>query len=54
MNNVAHHTPSDEADAAAVRELFQEILDGWNAGRGPRFAAPFTNPCDFIAFDGTH
>ena len=49
MNSVADHTPSDEAVAAAVRELFQEILDGWNAGSGQRFAAPFTDPCDFIA-----
>jgi uncharacterized protein (TIGR02246 family) len=41
-------------DEAAIQALFQEFLDGWNDGSGERYAAPFTDPCDFIAFDGTH
>ncbi len=42
-----------EADEAAVRALFAQVLDGWNQGNGASFAAPFTDSADFIAFDGT-
>ncbi|MGH3764039.1 MAG: SgcJ/EcaC family oxidoreductase [Pseudonocardiaceae bacterium] len=41
-------------DDAAVRALFDQTLDAWNRGDGAAFAAPFTDPVDFIAFDGTH
>jgi uncharacterized protein (TIGR02246 family) len=43
-----------DADTSAVQDLFRAVLEGWNTGSGERFAAPFTDPCDFIAFDGTH
>jgi uncharacterized protein (TIGR02246 family) len=43
--------PSDEI---AVRALYTQLMDGWNAGSGEAFAAPFAEACDFIAFDGTH
>jgi uncharacterized protein (TIGR02246 family) len=42
--------PSDEI---AVRTLYTHLMDGWNAGSGEAFAAPFAEACDFIAFDGT-
>jgi uncharacterized protein (TIGR02246 family) len=42
------------ADEAAVRALFQQLLDGWNRGSGDDFAAPFAEDADFVAFDGTH
>lgn len=42
--------PSDEI---AVRALYGQLMDGWNAGSGEAFAAPFAEACDFIAFDGT-
>lgn len=40
-------------DETKVRTLFRQFLDGWNAGDGKAFAAPFTQQIDFIGFDGT-
>jgi uncharacterized protein (TIGR02246 family) len=40
-------------DEAAIRSLYQQMLEGWNKGSGEAFAAPFTEEADFIAFDGT-
>jgi uncharacterized protein (TIGR02246 family) len=41
-------------DEAAVRVLYQELMDGWNKGSGVSFAAPFAEDGDLIGFDGTH
>src|SRR5215212_11549223 len=45
---------NDSADEAAVRALYQQLMDGWNQGSGPAFAAVFTEDGDLVAFDGTH
>jgi len=29
-------------DEAAIRALFQQKIDGWNAGNGNAFAGPYT------------
>jgi uncharacterized protein (TIGR02246 family) len=42
------------ADEAAVRALYQQMMDGWTQGSGQAFSAPFDDDGDFIAFDGTH
>ena len=42
------------ADEAAVRGLYQELMDGWNRSSGAAFAAPFAEDGDLVAFDGTH
>jgi uncharacterized protein (TIGR02246 family) len=42
------------ADDAAVRALYQQLMDGWNRGSGADFAAAFTDDGDLVAFDGTH
>src|SRR3712207_8655543 len=42
------------ADEAAVRNLYRQLLDGWNNGSGDAFAAVFTEGGDLVAFDGTH
>ena len=42
------------ADGAAVRALYQQMMDGWNEGSGDAFAAPFEENGDQVAFDGTH
>jgi len=47
-------TPSGDADEAAVRALYEELMGGWNEGSGARFAAAFTEDGDLIAFDGTY
>lgn len=41
-------------DEAAVRALYQQMMDAWNVGSGEAFAAVFTEDGDLIAFDGTH
>jgi uncharacterized protein (TIGR02246 family) len=38
----------------AIRELYQQMIDGWNAGKGDAFAAPYADDSDFIGFDGTY
>ena len=47
----ANHSREEEA---AVRALYQELMDGWNQGSGAAFAAVFTEDGDLVAFDGTH
>ena len=41
-------------DEAAVRTLYQQLMDGWNQGSGTAFAVAFTEDGDLVAFDGTH
>jgi uncharacterized protein (TIGR02246 family) len=43
-----------DTDEAAVRALYQQLIDGWNAGSSECFAAPFTADGDLVAFDGLH
>jgi uncharacterized protein (TIGR02246 family) len=45
---------NDSTDEAAVRALYQQLMDGWNQGSGDAFAAVFTEDGDLVAFDGTH
>lgn len=45
---------TNTADESAVRELYQQALDGWNRGSAKAFGAPFTEDAQFVAFDGTH
>jgi uncharacterized protein (TIGR02246 family) len=45
---------NDSADEAAIRALYQQLMDGWNQGSGDAFAAVFTEDGDLIGFDGTH
>jgi uncharacterized protein (TIGR02246 family) len=41
-------------DEAAVRDLYRQLMDGWNQGSGAAFASVFTKNGDLIGFDGTH
>jgi uncharacterized protein (TIGR02246 family) len=47
-------TANHSADEAAVRALYQQVMDGWNQGSGAAFAAAFTEDGDLVGFDGTH
>ena len=42
------------ADEVAVRALYDQLVAGWNAGDGTRFAAAFADDGELVAFDGTH
>jgi uncharacterized protein (TIGR02246 family) len=45
---------SRSADEAAIRALYQQLMDGWNKGSGEAFAAPFAEDGDLVGMDGTH
>ena len=47
-------TVNHAADEVAVRDLYRELMDGWNRGSGEAFAAVFAEDGDLVAFDGTH
>jgi len=49
-----HETTTSLADEAAMRGLYQQLMDGWNRGSGDAFAAVFMEDGDLVAFDGTH
>src|SRR5215212_3197883 len=53
-NDHADHSVNHSRDEAAVRALYQELMDGWNLGSGDAFAAVFTEDGDLMGFDGTH
>lgn len=46
-------TNATDADEAAVRGLFGQMIEGWNRGSGVEFAAAFAEDGDLVAFDGT-
>lgn len=46
--------PASFNDEAAVRALYEQVMEGWNQGSAEAFAAPFAEDSDFIAFDGSH
>jgi uncharacterized protein (TIGR02246 family) len=54
MNQNSHTLPSATDDKAAIRSLYQQLMDGWNAASGYAFAAPFEEDGDLVGFDGTH
>jgi uncharacterized protein (TIGR02246 family) len=53
-NDHADHSVNHSDDEAAVRALYQQLMDGWNQGSGAAFAAVFAEDGDLVAFDGTH
>jgi uncharacterized protein (TIGR02246 family) len=54
MNQNSQTVSSAAADEAAIRALYQQVMDGWNAASGDAFAAPFEEDGDLVGFDGTH
>jgi uncharacterized protein (TIGR02246 family) len=47
-------TTGRQTDEEAVRDLYRQLMDGWNRGSGEDFAAVFTEDGDLVAYDGTH
>jgi uncharacterized protein (TIGR02246 family) len=54
MNSQTAPLPSPPPDEAAVRALYQQLMEAWNEGSGEAYAAPFAADGDLIGFDGTH
>jgi uncharacterized protein (TIGR02246 family) len=44
---------SNSADEAAIRELYQQLLAGWNRRKAHEFAALFAGDGNVIGFDGS-
>jgi uncharacterized protein (TIGR02246 family) len=40
------------ADEAAIRQIVQQLQDGWNAHDGKAFAAPFAADADYVVING--
>ncbi|MCL4301233.1 MAG: SgcJ/EcaC family oxidoreductase [Anaerolineae bacterium] len=47
-------TTVNAVDVAAIRALYQQLMDGWNKGSAEAFAASFAEEGHLIGFDGTH
>ena len=46
-------TPQNSStDEAAIRQVVQQVEDGWNAHDGKAFAAPFALDADYIVVNG--
>ena len=43
-----------DADTAAVRALFAELIAAWGRGDGHAYGALFTDDADYVGFDGSH
>jgi uncharacterized protein (TIGR02246 family) len=54
MNSQTSPPPSPSPDEAAVRALYQQLMEAGNTGRCEAYTAPFTEDGDLIGFDGTH
>lgn len=52
--NPAQAPTANQADEAAIRELFQQLLDDWGRGDGYAYGSRFTEDADYVAFDGSH
>ncbi len=51
MTQLTNVSTSDEA---AVREIVEQVRDGWNAGDGDAFAAPFADDADYVIINGVY
>ncbi len=43
---------SSSTDEAALRQIVQQVQDGWNAHDGKAFAAPFATDADYVIVNG--
>ncbi len=48
----AQAAQSSSADEAAIRQVVQQVQDGWNAHDGKAFAAPFATDADYVVVNG--
>ncbi len=49
----SEHEQANLADQAAIRDLFEDLLDDWGRGDGESYGSRFTEDADYVAFDGT-
>jgi uncharacterized protein (TIGR02246 family) len=52
---VAQASNKDAAsDEKTIRQIVQDVQDGWNAHDGKAFAAPFAEDADYVIVNGQH
>ncbi|HEX8921134.1 MAG TPA: SgcJ/EcaC family oxidoreductase [Pyrinomonadaceae bacterium] len=49
---VAQTPQSSSADETAIRQIVQQLQDGWNAHDGKAFSAPFATDADYVIVNG--
>lgn len=45
-------TSAKDKDEASIRQIVQQVQDGWNAHDGKAFAAPFAADADYVVVNG--
>jgi uncharacterized protein (TIGR02246 family) len=50
----AQTSQSSSTDEAAIRQIVQQVEDGWNAHDGKAFAAPFATDADYVVVNGLY
>jgi uncharacterized protein (TIGR02246 family) len=48
----AQTSQDSKSDEAAIRQVVQQVQDGWNAKSGQAFAAPFAADADYVVVSG--
>src|SRR5215213_5102278 len=48
----AQTPPKSNPDETALRQIVQQLQDGWNAHDGKAFAAPFATDADYVIVNG--
>jgi uncharacterized protein (TIGR02246 family) len=48
----AQTTQNPSADEVGIRQVVQQVQDGWNAHDGKAFAAPFAPDADYVVVSG--
>ncbi len=48
----AQTSQNSTSDEAAIRQVVQQVQDGWNAKSGQAFAAPFAADADYVVVNG--
>ena len=48
----AQTPPKSNSDEAALRQIVQQLQDGWNAHDGMAFTAPFAADADYVVVNG--
>ncbi len=48
----AQTAQNSSTDEAAIRQIVQQVQDGWNAHDGKAFAAPFAPDADYVVVNG--
>ncbi len=54
LSGKAQPSQKMDQDETAVRQIVQQVQDGWNANDGKAFAAPFNADADYVVVNGMY